>query len=131
MGITIRNGLNLGEFAERAAQASPAALQAAADHVRDVAKGRAPILSGPVDLKKANDERRSNPGHLRESAYARVLDDNRAEVGFAAFYAAWQHERLDYHHTDGEAKFLESAIDGEGDEARRIMGEKLREELGT
>lgn len=127
MGIVVRNSLNLGALKDRAAGASPDALQAAADHVKDVAAGNAPLLSGPEELKKANDERRTHPGALRESAYARVLDEDRAEVGFSEFYARWQHERLDYHHTDGHAKFLEQAIDTESDEALRIMADKLAE----
>lgn len=131
MGIVIRNSINLGALAERARNASPDALQAAADHVLDVAKHRAPILSGAEAVKKANDERRADPGHLRESGYARVVDDNRAEVGFSAFYARWQHERMDYHHADGQAKYLETSLETEQDEALRIMAEKLREELGT
>lgn len=127
MGITIRNSLNLGQLKEQAERSSGEALQAAADHVRDVARDRAPILSGPVDLKKANQDRRAHPGELRESAYSLVVENDRAEVGFSAYYAGWQHERMDYHHTAGGPKFLETALDTEADEALRIMAEKLRD----
>ncbi len=46
-------------------------------------------------------------GNLRRSAY-KVVKDLTAEVGFTAPYATRQHEHLEYHHTDGEAKYLEN-----------------------
>lgn len=126
MSIRIENSLNLGALADRIRVASPEALDDAAQHVLEVAREKAPLL---VDLKKANDERRFNPGELRESGYARVVDDSTAEVGFSAFYAGWQHERLDYHHEVGQAKYLEEPLVTEKDEAMRIIAERLGEAL--
>lgn len=51
--------------------------------------------------------------HLRDTAFARlgaVGETDVVEVGFTAFWAAWQEERMDYHHTHGHAKFLELAM---------------------
>lgn len=126
MTIRIENSLNLGALMDRVRSVSPEALDDAAQHVLEVAREKAPLL---VDLKKANDERRSDPGALRRSGYARVVDDTSAEVGFSEFYAAWQHERLDYHHEDGQAKYLEEPLVTEKDAAMDIMARKLGDAL--
>jgi hypothetical protein len=98
-----------GEAGIRGAEAG---LFAAGNVIMEDAKRRA-----PVDL-----------GNLKGSGY--VADPERAatgvtiEVGFggpAAAYAVVQHERLDYHHDVGEAKYLERAIDAKKDEAFAAM----------
>lgn len=126
MTIRIENSLNLGAIRDRVRAVSPEALDDAAQHVLEVAREKAPLL---VDLKKANDQRRSDPGELRRSGYTRVVDDSTAEVGFSAFYAAWQHERLDYHHDDGQAKYLEEPLVTEKDEAMQIMARRIGDAL--
>jgi hypothetical protein len=126
VSIRIENNMHLGGVLPE--RVTREALQAAADHVKNVAQGKAPLLTG-VALHKANDERRANPGELRDSAYSRVLDDTSAEVGFTSFYAGWQHERMDYHHEDGQAKVLEEPLATEKDEVLRIMADKIREGL--
>lgn len=127
MSLTIQNSLNLGAVRQRVDEVSPDALDAAAQHVLGVAKGKAPLL---VDLHKANDERRANPGALRASGYVEVLDDNTAAVGFREFYAGWQHEDLTYHHADGQAKYLEEPLATEKDTALQIMADHVRQALG-
>lgn len=129
MTLRIENSLNLGAILREVDEVTPDALQAAADHVKEVAASRAPLLTGEA-LHKANDERRTDPGALRRSAYAR-LDGDKAEVGFTEFYAGWQHERMDYRHEDGEAKFLERTLASEVRAALRIIADKLRERLGS
>jgi len=126
VSVRIENSLNLGALRDRVREISPEALDEAAQHVLEVAKEKAPLL---VDLKRANDERRSDPGELRDSGYVQVRDDNTAEVGFSAFYAGWQHERLDYHHEVGQAKYLEEPLVTEKDEAMRIIADRLGEAL--
>jgi hypothetical protein len=55
-----------------------------------------------------------NGGTLRNSHVIERRDAERAVVigvgGAAAPYAEIQHERLDFHHTTGEAKWLENAF---------------------
>lgn len=126
MTIKIENSLNLGALMDRVRAVSPEALDDAAQHVLEVAREKAPLL---VDLKKANDERRADPGELRDSGYVRVVDDTKAEVGFSAFYAGWQHERLDYHHEVGQPKYLEEPLVTEKDEAMRIIADRIGEAL--
>lgn len=123
MTIRIQNNLNLGGLLPP--DVTEEALQAGADHLRDVSRAKAPLLSGPEAMAKKNDE--EVPGTLRESAYSRVIDDVTAEVGFTDFAAAWQHERMDYHHTDGQAKFLEEPLVTEKDRVLQIIADKLRQ----
>lgn len=125
MGITVKNGLNLGGLLS--GHVTREALQDGADHIGQVAQSKAPLLTGEEPLHRANKERRADPGELRESMYVRVLDDGTAEIGFSSFYAGWQHERMDYHHEDGHAKFLEDPLTTEKDETLSIMAERMRQ----
>lgn len=69
------------------------------------------------------------PGELKESA--RVKDEieanQRVGVSFDTPYAAEQHERMDYHHEVGEAKFLENALNETSDEVVDHIAKKVRE----
>lgn len=120
MTIRVQNNLNLGGLLP--GHVTREALSDGAEHVKEVAQEKAPLL---VDVQRANREEVS--GTLRESAYTRVLDDVTAEVGFSDFAAQWQHERLDYHHDVGQAKFLEEPLRTEKDETLRIIAARLRE----
>lgn len=60
------------------------------------------------DLKgKAQELAPKDKGDLRGSAFGEV-DGLDCVVGFEAEYAMRQHEEMSYHHTDGQAKFLET-----------------------
>lgn len=126
--MTVKNSINLGQVTQDVGKASPEALKEAADYVGKIAAVKAPLLTGAA-LKKANDQRRSDPGALKRSMYTRIVDDNTAEVGFTEFYAAWQHERLDYNHEDGQSKFLEEPILTEGDNVLDLLAARIREAL--
>lgn len=126
MTIRIENSLNLGGLLS--GHVTRQALQDGVDHLGQVAQAKAPLLTGAA-LKKANDERRADPGALRRSMYTRVLDDNTAEVGFSEFYAGWQHENTDYHHQDGQSKYLEEPLSTEKDATLQIMADRIREGL--
>lgn len=70
--------------------------------------------------------------HLRDTAYARlqagqVGGTDRVAVGFTAFWAGWQHEHMDWHHTHGHAKFLELAVVGGAHEWLEQLGSLVRE----
>jgi hypothetical protein len=98
---------------ERVGQATARALYVAGNEVMTEAKQRA-----PVDF-----------GTLRSSGYVTLPDPKspRVEVGFggaAEQYALVQHERTEFKHDVGEAKYLENAID-----ATDIKG-IVEEELG-
>ena len=76
------------------AQAAAAAVQATAAEVLDVAQDLVPVDSG----------------ELRDSGEL-VVSDGGVRVVFTAGHAWYQHERLDYQHDDGGAKFVERAVD--------------------
>lgn len=129
MSIRIEDDLKLGGLVDAASAGGRDGLEKGADHIKDVAVAKAPLLEGAAALKRANKERRSDPGALRESAYVRVLDDVTAEIGFSEFYAGWQHERLDYHHEDGEAKFLEIPLSTEKDNVLQVIADAIRDAM--
>lgn len=73
-------------------------------------------------------------GTLRASGYVTTPQDNGSsieqELGFggaAADYALVQHERLDFNHPTGQAKFLESAVN---DRERELISSIEREIKG-
>jgi len=120
MTIRIQNSINLGGLLPP--DVTTEALQAGADHLLAVAQEKAPLL---VDVKRAN--RQEKPGTLRESGYARVLDDATAEIGFRDFIAAIEHEDMDVHHDIGQPKFLEDPMTTEKDRVLQVIADKLRE----
>ena len=79
------------------------ALQDAAKEVLKVAKQKA-----PADTKG-----------LRRSGRV-LVDDVTVRVVFRSPHAWLQHERLDYKHDEGEAKYLERAVEEVGVEAEII-----------
>lgn len=127
MALRIVNSLNLGGLLP--APVTRDALEAGADLLRERAAARAPILTGAA-LKKANDQRRTDPGALRASAYSRVVGDLTAEIGFTEFYAAWQEENMDYDHEDGQSKYLATTLSVDKDETLQAMAKRLGAGLG-
>jgi|OM-RGC.v1.025673210 hypothetical protein len=103
-----------------AVRGAEAGLYAAASIIMTEAKRRAPLDKGP----------------LRSSGYVtlpfRKGDGAEVEAGFggqAKEYAVIQHERLDFAHDVGEAKYLENAIASESKEAGRVMGKIVEEAM--
>lgn len=62
-------------------------------------------------------ERESKPlvpvdtGNLKNSGYTRKAGARAVEVGYAAAYAVYVHENLEAHHDNGQAKFLQVAVE--------------------
>lgn len=115
--------------------AMEALLSAAEDIVMPVAVEKAPLL---IDEKRAGTGHgpRANPGKYQGGkvgelrASARVIDERgkgRVGVEFDTPYAALQHERMDWHHADGEAKYLENALNETSDEVIARIAEKIRQ----
>ena len=90
--------------------------KAAREAMRDTAK---------EVLKRAKEKVPVDDGELRRSGRVGV-DDISVYVRFKAPHAWLQHERLDYKHDDGEAKYLEHAVDEVGVEADIISGVEAR-----
>lgn len=90
--------------------------KAAREALRDTAKDvlRVAKLKAPADTKE-----------LRRSGRV-LVDDVTVRAVFRSPHAWLQHERLDYQHDDGEAKYLEHAVDEVGVEADIISGIQAR-----
>ena len=89
-------------------------VQTAAEHVLGEAQARAP----------------REEGTLRRSGVASSDPETlRGAVSFDTPYAVRQHEELGYAHTEGEAKYLENALNAEADTVRTIIADSIRGEL--
>ncbi|WHP18835.1 HK97 gp10 family phage protein [Cellulomonas sp. ES6] len=86
--------------------------KAARDALQDTAKDV---------LKLAKQKAPKKKGDLRRSGRV-LVDDVTVRVVFRDPAAWLQHERLDYRHDDGEAKYLEHAVDEVGVEADITSG---------
>lgn len=91
----------LARLAERAKPIAGQALYVEAEAIMAESKQRAPVDTGAL----------RSSGHVLPPD----IDKDGVEVklgygGAAEAYAIVQHERLDYHHTVGEAKFLERPL---------------------
>jgi hypothetical protein len=117
--IRVKSNLHLGGLLP--GHVSREALDDAAQHVLEVARGKAPLL---VDTQRANKE--EVPGTLRDSGYADVVDDVTARVGFRDGIAGRMHEDMGLHHDDGQPKFLEEPMVSEKDEVLRILADRIR-----
>ncbi|MCC6424870.1 MAG: HK97 gp10 family phage protein [Phycisphaerales bacterium] len=75
---------------------------------------RALNLYAQAALTNARQRAPIKTGDLRRSATALPTEGHNGQltktIGFNMSYAAAVHERLDLHHPEGEAKFLENAI---------------------
>lgn len=83
-------------------------------------------------LGEARERAPKDKGFLRGDSKV-TQDDTTAVVSFghgpAKAYAARQHEEVGWHHHDGQAKFLESALLDYQDELKQIMAEEIRKAL--
>lgn len=78
-----------------------------------LAVDRAVYVAGNAVMTEAKQRAPVDFGTLRNSGYVTLPQEGKVEVGFggaAKEYALVQHEREDFHHEVGEAKFLENAI---------------------
>lgn len=98
-------------------QATAAAVYVAANEIMTEAKQRAPV----------------DTGTLRSSGYVTLPEPGpnpKVELGFggaAAQYALVQHERTEYRHEVGEAKYLENAINST--DVQSIVEEEFARQL--
>lgn len=90
------------------------------------------ILAAAVEGAPYEDEARHGV-HLRDTGYTRLasqgVDDERVAVGFDAYWALWQEQRMDYHHEHGHAKFLELALAQGGEAALEQVAAAIRAAL--
>lgn len=92
--------------------------------VRGLAQGAEHIKAAAVPLTPLRD------GPLRASAGTDVdAQSGQASISYDTPYAVEQHENLNYRHRDGQAKYLETALDIAGDDAIAIVAASIRRAL--
>lgn len=111
-------------------------LSAAEEIVLPLAVEKAPLLedverAGTGHGPRANPAKYQGgePGELKASA--KVVDEleknQRVGIAFDTPYAALQHEHMDWHHEQGQAKYLESALNESQDDVIDHVAKKVRE----
>lgn len=127
-----RAGGNLRSASEAIRKAALIGLENAADAVLDDAKRQTPVLDGPEDLKRAGrtgGDQGGTPGELRDSGHV-VMEEHRAAIKFDTIYASLQHERMDYHHDNGNAKFLERPLIDTRERTLEMIAAEIRKVVG-
>lgn len=73
-------------------------------------------------------------GDLRGSAFAEVNRTLLLKIvgttGFTEPYALRQHEEMDYHHADGQAKYLETPYKENADKYANSIGKAIKKAVG-
>ena len=114
-------------------QAALAGLEDAAHLVMDRAKEEAPLLE-PESMKRAGrtgGNQGGEPGELRDSGHVEMeSQERRAALIFDTIYASLQHERMDWHHTHGGAKYLERPMTELRSEVVSTIAARIREVTG-
>jgi hypothetical protein len=127
----VTGGEGLLGAAHAIVQAALAGLEDAANMVKDKAVEKAPLLTAESMPRagRVGGDQGGTPGELRESAKV-DMEDHTAAISFNTIYASLQHERMDWHHTDGHAKYLETAMNENRSDAVQIIADRIREVTG-
>jgi hypothetical protein len=96
----------------------------------DIKEVLSTALYGGGEIVRAEAVQRApkDRGTLRLSAKTTV-DGNKAAVSFNTKYAARQHEEVGYHHSEGEAKYLENAVTAKRQDFLNHVTEQVRKAL--
>lgn len=106
-----------GDVASRLiAQAATNGLNRAADYLLQETLPDVPELTG--GLEESARTHKTNPQELA------------SQVQFLKFTAVWQHERLDYRHKKGRAKFLSANLKRTRQSLQDIVAQAIRKALG-
>lgn len=118
---------------EKVLEAALSGLEDAAHLVMDRAKEEVPLLE-PESMKRAGrtgGDQGGTPGELRDSGKVDMeRDQRRAALSFNTVYASLQHERMDWHHTHGSAKYLERPMTEMRSEVVETIAARIREVTG-
>lgn len=94
---------------------APFASGRAAEHIRGVSTGLAPILTGD----------------LRASAEVKAVSHTMFRVYYPGPYARYQHYGLDFRHPQGgQALYLQQPMFTEAEKCLQIMADTIREAMG-
>ena len=106
--------ISLAPIVERAPEAATQAVMDGAEHILGKARPLAP----------------KQDGNLRASGKVRPNGPGVASIKFDDPIATIQHERLDYKHDDGQAKYLEQPFNAEIGAVAEIVRRQLAAALG-
>lgn len=106
-----------GPAQERAIEAGVRAVGQFGEHVLGVAQEDCPVETGTLQNSAT-----SQPAK-------RIGDGIEKTIGFNTDYAAAVHERLDVHHSQGNAKYLENAMKTETPKLLPFVGEEMKKAL--
>lgn len=144
-GLTVRGFPALDANLRKLGVRGPLAVEGALFEFGSLVEGDAKVLA-PVDTGTLRDSGFTLTGSLsavgitaQPSAEARALAKNTptevtAVVGFggpSAPYALVQHERTDYHHTVGQAKYLETPLKARAPELLPIIVARVEREVAA
>lgn len=105
----------LSSIATNVDGAVPFAAGRAAEHIRGVSTGLAPILTGD----------------LRASAEVKAVSHSEFRVYYPGPYARYQHYGLDFRHPQGgQALYLQQPMLTEAEKCFQIMADTIREAMG-
>lgn len=104
------------------AEAALRGVQEAADELLDISQPLVPVESG--DLRKSGEtaSERSGKHFVGATGYGRT--------GGTAVQAIVQHEQQDYHHTHGQAKFLEQPLVSQAERLGQKIADPIVAALG-
>lgn len=106
---------------------------AAEDVVLKEAIHQAPELM-PQSMKRAGrvgGDQGGVPGELKASGRVDMIDDDHtAAISFNTVYASLQHEHLDWHHEEGNAKYLENAMNHTREAQVETIATEIRKVTG-
>jgi hypothetical protein len=135
--IDIRDMLRrLGEAQRRGEAAAERAVDQFGEHVLGEAQLLAPqspsqqFVPGIRKPQIQNPKWTGHSGALRDSATSEPVQNRNGlitkVIGFNTVYAARQHEELDYQHTNGQAKYLETALRRNTPKMAEFVGDRVR-----
>lgn len=82
---------------------------------------------GRAVLKVSREKSPEDEGNLKKQGRV-VVDDLQMQISYDSLVARLNHENLEYEHDDGQAKFLEAAVDEV--DIGPILAEQNRKDLG-
>ncbi len=116
-----------GDVRQRVISAAARGLKHAAERVKRTAMGYAPVGGGIYSPKDPE------PGRMRDSAMVSEPEITptyiRTTVSFNTVYAARQHEDLTLRHSQGQAKYLETAMQTNWDVVPMMVRDAIHQEL--
>ena len=129
----VTGGQGLLDAVGKVLEAAMAGLEDAGHLVMARSKEEVPLLE-PESMNRAGrtgGDQGGEPGELRDSARVDAEPEmRRVALSYNTIYASLQHERMDWHHTHGNAKYLERPMTEMRTEIVETVAKRIREVTG-